>query len=46
MFSRIFDVLGIFVGGPLADLLKHRAVAYAAIAITTILSYPFSRSRS
>ena len=42
MFSRIFDVLGIFVGGPLADLLKHRAVAYAAIAITTILSYPFA----
>jgi MFS family permease len=41
MFSRIFDVLGIFVSGPLADLLKRRAVAYAAIAITTILSYPF-----
>ena len=42
MFSRIFDVLGIFVSGPLADLLKRRAVAYAAIAITTILSYPFA----
>ena len=41
-FSRIFDVLGIFVSGPLADLLKRRAVAYAAIAITTILSYPFA----
>src|SRR5215467_5194685 len=41
MFSRIFDVLGIFVSGPLADLLRRRAVAYAAIAITTILSYPF-----
>ena len=41
MFSRIFDVLGIFVSGPLAYLLRRRAVAYAAIAITTILSYPF-----
>src|SRR5215470_7651118 len=44
MFSRIFDVLGIFVSGPLADLLKRRAVAYAAIAITTILSYAFVRA--
>jgi MFS transporter, MHS family, shikimate and dehydroshikimate transport protein len=42
IFSRIFDVLGIFLSGPLADLLKRKAVAYVAIAITTILSYPFA----
>ncbi len=42
IFSRIFDVLGIFLSGPLADLLKRKAVAYVAIAITTALSYPFA----
>lgn len=42
MFSRIFDVLGIVLSGPLADLLKRKTVAYVAIAITTILSYPFA----
>jgi MHS family shikimate/dehydroshikimate transporter-like MFS transporter len=38
--SRIGDVLGVLVSGPLADLCKRRAVAYLAIGITTILSYP------
>ena len=42
LFSRIFQVVGIFISGPLADLLKRRVVAYSAIAITTILSYPFA----
>ena len=42
LFSRIFQVVGIFISGPLADLLKRRVVAYFAIAITTILSYPFA----
>ena len=41
LLSRIFDVLGVLVSGPLADLLKRKTVAYAAIAITTLLSYPY-----
>jgi len=41
LVSRIFDVLGIVLSGPLSDLLKRRVVAYAAIAIATLLSYPF-----
>jgi MFS family permease len=42
LLSRIFDVLGVVFSGPLADLLKRKTVAYAAIAITTLLSYPFA----
>jgi len=38
--SRIGDVLGVLISGPLADLLKRRTVAYVAIGLTTILSYP------
>ncbi len=41
LLSRIFDALGVIVSGPLADLLKRKTVAYAAIAVTTLLSYPF-----
>lgn len=41
LFSRIGDVLGVVLSGPLADLLKRRMVAYIAIGITTLLSYPF-----
>jgi MFS family permease len=41
LLSRIFDVLGVILSGPLAALLKRKTVAYAAIAITTLLSYPF-----
>jgi MFS family permease len=37
--SRIGDVLGVLVSGPLADL-KRRSVAYLAIGLTTLLSYP------
>jgi MFS family permease len=42
LLSRLFDILGIILCGPLADLLKRKAVAYGAIAITTVLSYPFA----
>lgn len=42
LFSRIFDVTGVILSGPMADLLKRKSVAYAAIAVTTILSYPFA----
>jgi MFS transporter, MHS family, shikimate and dehydroshikimate transport protein len=41
LVSRIFDVLGIVLSGPLSDLLKRRVVAYASIAIATLLSCPF-----
>jgi MFS transporter, MHS family, shikimate and dehydroshikimate transport protein len=39
--SRIGDVLGVLLSGPLADLCKRRMVAYFAIGLTTLLSYPF-----
>jgi MFS family permease len=42
LLSRSFDVLGMFLSGPLADLLRRKTVAYAAIATTTLLSYPFA----
>ena len=38
--SRIGDVLGVLLSGPLADLCKRRGVAYLAIGLTTLLSYP------
>jgi MFS transporter, MHS family, shikimate and dehydroshikimate transport protein len=40
--SRIADVLGVILSGPLADLCKRRVVAYFAIGFTTLLSYPFA----
>lgn len=40
--SRIGDVLGVLVTGPLADRLRRRKLAYAAIGISTTLSYPFA----
>ena len=39
--SRIGDVLGVLLSGPLADLCKRRMVAYFAIGLTTFLSYPY-----
>jgi MFS family permease len=39
--SRIGDIAGVVLSGPLADLLKRKTVAYLAIAIATALSYPF-----
>jgi MFS family permease len=41
LISRVGDVLGVLLSGPLADLSKRRMVAYAAIALTTLVSYPF-----
>jgi MFS transporter, MHS family, shikimate and dehydroshikimate transport protein len=40
LFSRLGDVLGVVLSGPLADLCKRRMVAYLAIGLTTLLSYP------
>ena len=39
--SRIGDVLGVLLSGPLADLCRRRIVAYFAIGLTALLSYPF-----
>jgi MFS transporter, MHS family, shikimate and dehydroshikimate transport protein len=39
--SRVGDVLGVLLSGPLADFCKRRVVAYFAIGLTTLLSYPF-----
>jgi MHS family shikimate/dehydroshikimate transporter-like MFS transporter len=41
LLSRVGDVLGVVLSGPFADLVKRRVVAYIAIGITTLLSYPF-----
>jgi MFS family permease len=40
MSSRIGDIGGVALSGPLADLLKRRKVAYLAIAATFLISYP------
>ena len=40
LWSRIGDVCGVLLSGPLADLWKRRMVAYLAIGCTTLLSYP------
>ena len=39
--SRIADVAGVVLSGPLADLCKRKVVACLALFVTTILSYPF-----
>ncbi|HYT66748.1 MAG TPA: MFS transporter [Vicinamibacterales bacterium] len=39
--SRIADVGGVLLAGPLADLLGRRRLAYLTISLTTVLSYPF-----
>src|SRR5262249_16760344 len=39
--GRIGDAMGILISGPSANLLKRKGVAYAAMTLTTLLSYPF-----
>jgi MHS family shikimate/dehydroshikimate transporter-like MFS transporter len=41
LVSRIGDILGVLLSGPLADFFKRRTVAYFAIGATSLLSYPF-----
>ncbi len=41
MLGRIGDVAGVLLSGFSADVLKRRAAAFLAIAVTTLLSYPF-----
>jgi len=40
--ARIGDVFGVVMSGPLADRLKRKQVTYFAIAITALLSYPYT----
>ena len=42
--SRVGDVLGVLLSGPLADLCKRRMVAYFAIGLATLLSYLSARA--
>jgi MHS family shikimate/dehydroshikimate transporter-like MFS transporter len=41
LVGRVGDAFGIIISGPAADLLKRKVVAYLAMALTTVLSYPF-----
>ena len=40
LLTRIGDIFGIVLSGPLADLCKRKRVAYVAIGLATLLSYP------
>lgn len=40
--SRFADVTGVLLSGPLADLCQRKRLAYFAIAMTMLLSYPFA----
>jgi MFS transporter, MHS family, shikimate and dehydroshikimate transport protein len=40
--SRFADITGVLLSGPLADLWKRRGLAYFAIAMTTLLSFPLA----
>jgi MFS family permease len=39
--SRFADIAGVMLSGPLADLCRRKVVAYLALGVTTVLSYPF-----
>ena len=39
--ARIGDLLGVVLSGPAADRFDRKRVAYAAVAITALLSYPY-----
>ena len=40
--SRVGDVTGVLLSGPLADLCKRKRLAYFAIGATMLVSYPFA----
>jgi MFS transporter, MHS family, shikimate and dehydroshikimate transport protein len=42
LITRTVGIPGLILSGPLANLLKRKPVAFAAIAMTTILSYPLA----
>jgi MFS transporter, MHS family, shikimate and dehydroshikimate transport protein len=41
LVGRVGDAMGIIISGPSANLLKRKGVAYAAMTLTTVLSFPF-----
>jgi MFS family permease len=44
LISRVADVLGVILSGPVADRLTRKTVAYIGIGVATVLSYPFVRA--
>jgi MFS family permease len=40
--SRLADITGVLLSGPLADFCKRRRLAYFAIGVTMAISYPFT----
>ena len=42
LLTRIGDIFGILLSGPLADLCQRKRVAYIAIGLATLLSYPYA----
>jgi MFS family permease len=44
LMSRVADILGVILSGPVADLLTRKTVAYIGIGVATLLSYPFVRA--
>ena len=40
--ARIGDIIGVVISGPAADFMKRKTVAYLAIAVTTLLSFPYA----
>lgn len=42
--SRIGDILGVAISGPMADMFKRRQVAYLAIIATVLISYPLVKA--
>jgi MFS transporter, MHS family, shikimate and dehydroshikimate transport protein len=41
LIGRCGDVLGVLLSGPCADLFKRRGIAYVAMGLTTVISFPF-----
>jgi MFS family permease len=44
LISRVADVLGVMLSGPIADRFSRKTVAYMGIGVATLLSYPFVRA--
>jgi MFS family permease len=44
LLTRMGDIFGIFLSGPLADLWQRKTVAYFAIGLASLLSYAYARA--
>ncbi len=42
IFGKAGSLLGVLASGPIADFCKRRVIAYIAIGLTTLLSYPLA----